>query len=78
MGFRPHIHTKHEIEYDGPSFGLNYAHKEVLNWLKENGVKVLSAMENITDSPEGIIIESLLEGMNQNYSAELSQKVNRG
>ena len=38
--------------------------------LKENGVKVLSAMENIPDSPEGIILESLLEGMNQYYSVE--------
>ena len=46
--------------------------------LKENGVKLLSAMENIPDSPEGIILESLLEGMNQYYSAELSQKVRRG
>ena len=46
--------------------------------LKDNGVKVLSAMENIPDSPEGIILESLLEGMNQYYSAELSQKVKRG
>ena len=35
-------------------------------------------MENIPDSPEGIILESLLEGMNQYYSAELSQKVLRG
>ena len=43
MGFRPHIHTKHEIEYGGPSFGLNYADKEVLNWLKENGVKVVGS-----------------------------------
>lgn len=46
--------------------------------LKKNGVKVLSACEQITDSPEGIILESLLEGMNQYYSAELSQKVKRG
>ena len=46
--------------------------------LKDNGVKVMSAMENIPDSPEGIILESLLEGMNQYYSAELSQKVKRG
>ena len=46
--------------------------------LKDNGVKLLSAMENIPDSPEGIILESLLEGMNQYYSAELSQKVLRG
>ena len=46
--------------------------------LSNNGVKVLSAMENIPDTPEGIILESLLEGMNQYYSAELSQKVHRG
>lgn len=46
--------------------------------LSNNGVKVLSAMENIPDTPEGIILESLLEGMNQYYSAELSQKVLRG
>ena len=48
------------------------------NTLKNNGVKVVSAMENIPDSPEGIILESLLEGMNQYYSAELAQKVRRG
>lgn len=48
------------------------------NTLKNNGVKVLSAMENIPDTPEGIILESLLEGMNQYYSAELAQKVRRG
>lgn len=30
--------------------------------LSDNGVKVLSAMENIPDTPEGIILESLLEG----------------
>ena len=46
--------------------------------LKNNGVKLVSAMENIPDTPEGIILESLLEGMNQYYSAELSQKVRRG
>ena len=46
--------------------------------LKNNGVKVLSAMENIPDTPEGIILESLLEGMNQYYSAELAQKISRG
>lgn len=35
-------------------------------------------MENIPDTPEGIILESLLEGLNQYYSAELSLKVKRG
>ncbi len=46
--------------------------------LKDNGIKLVSAMENIPDSPEGIILESLLEGMAEYYSAELSQKVKRG
>jgi DNA invertase Pin-like site-specific DNA recombinase len=31
--------------------------------LKKNGVKVLSAMENISDGPEGIILESVLDGI---------------
>ena len=30
--------------------------------LKKNGVKVVSAKENISDGPEGIILESMLEG----------------
>lgn len=46
--------------------------------LEDNGVKFLSAMENIPDTPEGIILESLLEGMAEYYSAELAQKVKRG
>ena len=46
--------------------------------LKDNGVKLLSAMENIPDTPEGIILESLLEGMAEYYSADLSEKVIRG
>jgi site-specific DNA recombinase len=30
--------------------------------LQDNGVKVLSAMEAISEGPEGIILEALLEG----------------
>lgn len=48
------------------------------NALKKNGVKVLYAKENIPDGPEGIILESMLEGMAEYYSAELSQKIKRG
>lgn len=33
--------------------------------LKDNRIKILSAMENIPDSPEGILLESLLEGFEQ-------------
>ena len=46
--------------------------------LKKNGVKVVSAKENISDGPEGIILESMLEGYAEYYSAELSEKIHRG
>lgn len=46
--------------------------------LKKYGVRVISAKENITDSPEGIILEGLLESMAEYYSANLSQNVRRG
>lgn len=46
--------------------------------LKKHGVKLMYAKEHIPDGPEGIILESLLEGMAEYYSAELSQKVRRG
>ena len=46
--------------------------------LKKNGVRVLSAKENITDDASGILIEGVLESMAEYYSAELSQKVKRG
>lgn len=46
--------------------------------LRKNGVRVISATENISDNPEGIILESVLEGMAEFYSKELSQKITRG
>ena len=46
--------------------------------LKDNGIRLVSVKENIPDSPEGIILESMLEGMAEYYSVELAQKVMRG
>lgn len=46
--------------------------------LKDNGVKLISAMENITDSPEGIILEGMLEAMAEYYSRNLAENVKRG
>lgn len=46
--------------------------------LRKNGVKVISATENISEKPEGIILEAVLEGMAEFYSADLSQKITRG
>ena len=46
--------------------------------LKKNGVKVVPATEVISDGAEGIILESVLEGYAEYYSADLSEKVVRG
>ena len=46
--------------------------------LKQNGVRVLYAKESIPDGPEGIILESVMEGFAEYYSANLAQNVKRG
>ncbi len=45
---------------------------------KKHGVKVEYVAENLPDSPEGVILESVLEGMAEYYSLQLSQNVRRG
>ena len=46
--------------------------------LRKNDVKVISATESISGGAEGIILESVLEGMAEYYSADLAEKVSRG
>ena len=46
--------------------------------LKKNGIKVVSATEVISEGAEGIILESVLEGYAEYYSADLAEKVVRG
>ena len=46
--------------------------------LKKNDVRVVSATESISEGAEGIILESVLEGMAEYYSADLAEKVSRG
>lgn len=46
--------------------------------LKRAGVKLHYAMETVPEGPEGIILESLLEGLAEYYSEDLRQKVTRG
>ena len=48
------------------------------SFLRKNGVKVISATEVIADTAEGILLESLLEGLAEYYSADLAEKVIRG
>ena len=46
--------------------------------LKKNGVKVVSATETISNGAEGILLESMLEGMAEYFSADLAEKITRG
>lgn len=67
------------LVYKTDRFGRNkYEIAMNKHTLKVNGIKLIPVKENIPDGPEGIILESLLEGMAEYYSAELSQKVKRG
>lgn len=46
--------------------------------LKKNGVTVHSVLENLDDSPESIMLESVLEGMNEYYSQNLARETMKG
>ena len=52
------------------------AHYKVL--LKKNNVRVVSATEVISSGADGILLESVLEGFAEYYSADLAEKVTRG
>lgn len=45
---------------------------------KKNGVRVEYVAENIPNTPEGVILESVLEGFAEYYSLQLSQNIRRG
>ena len=55
---------------------LDSAHAKSL--LKSNGVKLVSVLEHMDDSPESIIYEGLIESINEYYSANLSREVIKG
>jgi len=46
--------------------------------LRKNGVKVISATEAISEGAEGILLESMLEGLAEYYSVELGVEVSSG
>lgn len=46
--------------------------------LKKNGVRIYYAKESIPEGPEGIILESVMEGYAEYYSENLSQNIKRG
>lgn len=46
--------------------------------LKEAGMRLVSVLERLDDSPESIIMEGILESMNEYYSANLSRECKKG
>ncbi len=48
------------------------------NILKKNNVKLISVLENLQDTPESVILESVIEGMNEYYSLNLRREVRKG
>ena len=46
--------------------------------LKKNGVRLVSVNEPISESAEGVLLESVLEGFAEYFSLDLAEKVNRG
>jgi len=46
--------------------------------LKDNNKRIFSVLENLTDAPESIILESVLEGMNEYYIANLARETKKG
>ena len=46
--------------------------------LNKNGVTLYSVIENLDDSPESIMMQSVISGMNEFYSADLSRNTKRG
>ena len=74
---------KHEFEvvvvYTSDRFSRDKYHAVTYkHQLKSQGIKICYAAENIPDTPEGELLESVMEGLAQYYSAELSRKVKRG
>ena len=46
--------------------------------LKESNIKLYSVLENLNDSPESVILESVLDGMAEYYSLNLAREVQKG
>lgn len=55
-----------------------YDHAIYEKKLNDNGVKLLSVLEQLNDSPESVILKSVLTGMNEYYSLNLSREVKKG
>ena len=55
-----------------------YDHAIFEKKLEDNGVRLISVLENLNDSPESVILKSVLTGMNEYYSLNLAREVRKG
>lgn len=74
---------KHKFEalvlYDTKRFSRNKYDSVIYKaQIKKAGVQIFYATENISDTPEGVLLESVLEGLAQYESMEMARKIKRG
>ncbi len=70
---------QHVVVYKLDRFARDrYASAVYKHQLRKHGVTVVSATEAIPDTPEGILLEAVLEGTAEFYSRQLGQNVRRG
>lgn len=55
-----------------------YDHAIYRKKLRDNGVKLISVLENLDDSPESVVLESVLEGFSEYYSKNLARETRKG
>lgn len=46
--------------------------------LRKSGVRLISVLENLDDSPESVVLESVLEGFSEYYSKNLARETRKG
>lgn len=72
-------HFQAVVMYTLDRFARNrYDSAHYKSLLKKNGVRLFYTEQSITDEPEGIILESVLEGMAEYYSENLARGIRRG
>lgn len=55
-----------------------YDHAYYRRELNKAGVRLLSVLENLDDSPESVVLESVLEGFSEYYSKNLARETRKG
>lgn len=70
---------KYVVVHKFDRFARNrYDHALYEKKLEDNGVKLISVIEQLNDSPESVILKSVLTGMNEYYSLNLAREVRKG